>query len=85
MKTVVYVCVHIHMRICIPNPLTYTHSNTHSLSHTHINIRTHTRIDRFEYAYTLGAHEHVVNEDFDRALEGYRQAIAINPRHYNAW
>lgn len=37
------------------------------------------------YAYTLSAHEYVANEDFDKALAGYRHSIGVNERHYNAW
>jgi anaphase-promoting complex subunit 3 len=40
---------------------------------------------RFAYAYTLSAHEYVANEDFDKAIAGYRAAIGVDPRHYNAW
>ena len=35
--------------------------------------------------YTLVGHEHVVSEEFDKALTAYRQAISLDPRHYNAW
>ena len=37
------------------------------------------------YGYTLAAHEYVANEDFDKALSGFRAAISADPRHYNGW
>eukprot|EP00479_Gromia_sphaerica_P006986 TRINITY_DN2163_c0_g1_i1.p1 TRINITY_DN2163_c0_g1~~TRINITY_DN2163_c0_g1_i1.p1 ORF type:complete len:263 (+),score=32.36 TRINITY_DN2163_c0_g1_i1:162-950(+) len=37
------------------------------------------------YACTLLAHEYVKNEDFDKALTGFRNAIRHDPRHYVAW
>jgi anaphase-promoting complex subunit 3 len=37
------------------------------------------------YAYTLCGHEYVANEDFDKAVGGFRQAIGVDARHYNAW
>jgi anaphase-promoting complex subunit 3 len=37
------------------------------------------------YAHTLAGHEHLANEDFDRALDSYRAAIRADERHYNAW
>eukprot|EP00954_Amorphochlora_amoebiformis_P000408 31927-Amorphochlora_amoeboformis.AAC.1 len=40
---------------------------------------------RSAWGYTLSAHEFVANEDFEKALSGFRQAIGVNPRHYNAW
>jgi anaphase-promoting complex subunit 3 len=39
----------------------------------------------FTYAYTLTGHEHVSNEDLDKAVESFRAAILHNDRHYNAW
>lgn len=39
----------------------------------------------FTYAYTLRGHEQINNEDLDKALQSFRQAIAVNDRHYNAW
>jgi len=39
----------------------------------------------FAYAYTLQGHEHVENEEFDKALTSYRQAISADKRHYNAY
>jgi anaphase-promoting complex subunit 3 len=41
--------------------------------------------NRCAYAYTLSAHEHVANEDFEKAISGYRYAIGVDARHYNAW
>ena len=37
------------------------------------------------YAYTLCGHEYFANEDFDKGITCYRNAIRIDPRHYNAW
>ena len=37
------------------------------------------------YAYTLAGHEHVANEEFDRAQDFFRAAIRHDERHYNAW
>lgn len=39
----------------------------------------------FTYAHTLCGHEHFANENLDSALSCFRQAIAIDERHYNAW
>lgn len=36
-------------------------------------------------AYTLSAHEYISNEEFDRALQGYRLAISHDSRCYTAW
>ena len=30
-------------------------------------------------------HEHVNNEDMDKAITAFRQALLYNDRHYNAW
>jgi anaphase-promoting complex subunit 3 len=40
---------------------------------------------KFAYAYTLQGHEHVENEEYDKALVSYRRAIAADKRHYNAY
>ena len=40
---------------------------------------------KFAYAFTLQGHEHVANEEYDKALVSYRQGIAADSRHYNAW
>lgn len=39
----------------------------------------------FAYGFTLQGHEHVENEEFDKALYAYRSAIAADQRHYNGW
>ena len=39
----------------------------------------------FTYAYTLAGHEYFANEDFDQSMSCYRNAIRMDPRHYNAW
>ena len=45
-----------------------------------------TQIDpKFAYAFTLQGHEHVANEEYDKALSAYRSSIAAENRHYNAW
>lgn len=45
-----------------------------------------TQLDpRFAYAFTLQGHEHVTNEEFDKASLAYRMAISADRRHYNGW
>ncbi|KAF2807103.1 TPR-like protein [Mytilinidion resinicola] len=45
-----------------------------------------TQLDpRFAYAFTLQGHEHVANEEFDKALFAYRSAVSADARHYNGW
>ncbi|KAK2593772.1 anaphase-promoting complex subunit cdc27 [Conoideocrella luteorostrata] len=45
-----------------------------------------TQLDpKFAYAFTLQGHEHVANEEYEKALTAYRQAIAADRRHYNAY
>ncbi|KHO00685.1 Tetratricopeptide-like helical [Metarhizium album ARSEF 1941] len=45
-----------------------------------------TQLDpKFAYAFTLQGHEHVANEEYDKALTAYRQAISADRRHYNAY
>jgi anaphase-promoting complex subunit 3 len=45
-----------------------------------------TQLDpKFAYAFTLQGHEHVTNEEYDKALTAYRQAILADRRHYNAY
>jgi anaphase-promoting complex subunit 3 len=45
-----------------------------------------TQLDpKFVYAFTLQGHEHVANEEYDKALTSYRHGIAADKRHYNAW
>ncbi|KAH8712004.1 hypothetical protein GQ44DRAFT_625928 [Phaeosphaeriaceae sp. PMI808] len=39
----------------------------------------------FAYAFTLQGHEHVTNEEFDKAMVAFRGAISANRRHYNGW
>ena len=49
-------------------------------------FRRATQLDpKFAYAFTLQGHEHVANEEFDKALYAYRCAISANNRHYNGW
>ena len=40
---------------------------------------------KFAYAFTLQGHEHFANEEYDKALTAYRQAISAERRHYNAY
>jgi anaphase-promoting complex subunit 3 len=45
-----------------------------------------TQLDpKFAYAFTLQGHEHVTNEEFDKAMFAYRCAISADNRHYNGW
>jgi anaphase-promoting complex subunit 3 len=45
-----------------------------------------TQLDpKFAYAFTLQGHEHVANEEFDKAMQAYRRAISADNRHYNGW
>jgi anaphase-promoting complex subunit 3 len=39
----------------------------------------------FAYAFTLQGHEHVTNEEFDKAMVAFRGAISADIRHYNGW
>ncbi|BFZ60330.1 anaphase-promoting complex subunit cdc27 [Saitoella coloradoensis] len=39
----------------------------------------------FAYAHTLEGHEHVANEEWDKAQLSFRTAIRLDRRHYNAW
>ena len=49
-------------------------------------FRRATQLDpNFAYAYTLEGHEHVENEEFDKATECYRTAIEHDMRAYGAW
>ncbi|KAF3770244.1 TPR-like protein [Cryphonectria parasitica EP155] len=40
---------------------------------------------KFAYAYTLQGHEHMANEEYDKALTTFRLSILADRRHYNAW
>ncbi|KAI9799944.1 MAG: hypothetical protein M1825_004315 [Sarcosagium campestre] len=40
---------------------------------------------KFAYAFTLQGHEHVANEEYDKALTAYRNGLAADGRHYNGW
>lgn len=37
------------------------------------------------YPYTLQAHEHVACDAYELAQDGYRLALRVDKRHYNAW
>lgn len=39
---------------------------------------------KFAYAFTLQGHEHVANEEYDKALAAYRMGLRAEGRHYNA-
>jgi anaphase-promoting complex subunit 3 len=39
----------------------------------------------FTYTHTLSGHEYMANEDFDKAVACFRNAIRSDERHYNAW
>jgi anaphase-promoting complex subunit 3 len=44
------------------------------------------QLDRsFAYAHTLCGHEYVCNEDLEKAIQSFREAIFHDDRHYNAW
>jgi anaphase-promoting complex subunit 3 len=64
--------------------------NSWSLARDHENaLRSFKRATqlnpKFAYAFTLQGHEHVANEEYDKALTAYRQGMAADKRHYNAW
>lgn len=40
---------------------------------------------KFAYAFTLQGHEHVANEEYEKAQTCYRAGMAADHRHYNAW
>lgn len=40
---------------------------------------------KLAYAFTLQGHEHVSNEEYEKALVSYRSAVTADTRHYNAW
>lgn len=45
-----------------------------------------TQLDpKFAYAYTLQGHEHVTNEEYEKAMAAFRGAISADSRHYNGW
>ncbi|KAL2832849.1 protein bima [Aspergillus cavernicola] len=45
-----------------------------------------TQLDpQFAYGFTLQGHEYVANEEYDKALDAYRNGISAHSRHYNAW
>jgi anaphase-promoting complex subunit 3 len=49
-------------------------------------FRRATQLDtKFAYAFTLQGHEHVANEEYEKALSAFRNAIAADNRHYNGW
>lgn len=45
-----------------------------------------TQLDpKFAYAFTLQGHEHVANEEYEKAMAAFRGAISADCRHYNGW
>jgi anaphase-promoting complex subunit 3 len=49
-------------------------------------FRRATQLDgKFAYAFTLQGHEHVANEEYEKALLAFRNAIGADGRHYNGW
>jgi anaphase-promoting complex subunit 3 len=45
-----------------------------------------TQLDpKFAYAFTLRGHEHVTNEEYEKAMSAFRGAISADSRHYNGW
>jgi anaphase-promoting complex subunit 3 len=45
-----------------------------------------TQLDpKFAYAFTLQGHEHVTNEEYEKAMSAFRGAISADSRHYNGW
>lgn len=40
---------------------------------------------KFAYGFTLQGHEHMANEEYEKALLDYRKAISVDHRHYNGW
>lgn len=64
--------------------------NTFSLQRDHDQalkcFKRATQVDpQFAYAFTLQGHEHVANEEYDKAMQAYRNAVNVDNRHYNAW
>jgi anaphase-promoting complex subunit 3 len=39
----------------------------------------------FTYTHTLSGYEYMANEDFEKAITCFRQALRTDDRHYNAW
>ena len=39
----------------------------------------------FTYTHTLSGYEYMANEDFDKAIDCFRNAMRTDERHYNAW
>eukprot|EP00980_Cylindrotheca_fusiformis_P001974 scaffold443_cov125-Cylindrotheca_fusiformis.AAC.23 len=39
----------------------------------------------FTYTHTLSGYEYMANEDFDKAIACFRNAVRLDERHYNAW
>ncbi|KAK9717260.1 anaphase-promoting complex subunit cdc27 [Basidiobolus ranarum] len=64
--------------------------NCFSLQHDHISaikcFKRATQVHKtFSYAHTLSGHEYMAMEDYENAEKQFREAIHLNPRHYNAW
>uniref|UniRef100_A0A7S3KXQ0 UDP-N-acetylglucosamine--peptide N-acetylglucosaminyltransferase SPINDLY n=1 Tax=Amphora coffeiformis TaxID=265554 RepID=A0A7S3KXQ0_9STRA len=39
----------------------------------------------FAYTHTLAGYEYMANEDFDKAIKCFREALRVDDRRYNAW
>mmetsp|Transcript_23768 Transcript_23768/g.35092 ORF Transcript_23768/g.35092 Transcript_23768/m.35092 type:complete len:787 (-) Transcript_23768:511-2871(-) len=49
-------------------------------------FRRSIQLDRtLPYSHTLSGHEYFANEDLEKAIACFRDAIAADERHYNAW
>jgi anaphase-promoting complex subunit 3 len=64
--------------------------NTFSLQREHESALNYfsksTEIDSsYAYGYTLAAHELIVTENYEKAIQLCRRALKENPRHYIAW
>jgi anaphase-promoting complex subunit 3 len=45
-----------------------------------------TQLDpKFAYAFTLQGHEHIQNEEYDKATLAFRYAVSADNTHYNGW
>jgi len=64
--------------------------NSFSLQKDHYNavkcFKRATQLNpKFAYAFSLEGHEHISNEEYDKAIHAYRSGVAVQRRHYNSW
>ena len=64
--------------------------NSFSLQKDHGNavkcFKRATQLDpKFAYAFSLEGHEHLLNEEYDKAIHAYHSGVAAQRRHYNSW